>query len=155
MDANGSAAKLDMTAKLSLLWTFAMFNYLYADVLGLFDPKVLQDVMDGTVSVVRVDLSQGFLLASAVLMETAIAMVLLSRVLPYRANRWANVAVGVLHTLGVLGSMFVGSSPTAYYVFFGTIEIVCTSVIVATAWRWRLPVTAPLDDRHVAEPVHA
>jgi hypothetical protein len=33
-------------------------------------------------------------LLGAILLETAIAMVLLSRVLQYRANRWANIIVG-------------------------------------------------------------
>jgi hypothetical protein len=37
-----------------------------------------------------------------------------------------------------LSSMFVGS-PSFYYMFFGTIEIVCTSVIVWNAWKWVNP----------------
>ena len=37
----------------------------------------------------------------------------------------------------MIASMFVGSGPTLYYLFFGTIEIVCTSYIVMIAWNWR------------------
>jgi hypothetical protein len=123
----------DMKVRLQTLWIFVMFNYLYADVLGLHDPAVLKEILTGQVG--GLELNQGFLLGAAILMETAIAMVLLSRILKYGANRWANMVVGVIHTAAVLSSMFVGT-PSLYYMFFGTIEIVCTSLIVWYAWKW-------------------
>ncbi|MGH8623586.1 MAG: DUF6326 family protein, partial [Burkholderiales bacterium] len=83
-------------------------------------------------------ITPGFLLGSAILIETAIAMVLLSRVLEYRANRWANIVIGVLHTAAVALSVFLGGTmPALYYLFFATIEIVCTSLIVWYAWTWK------------------
>jgi hypothetical protein len=124
----------DMKVRFQTLWIFVMFNYLYADVLGLHDPVVLKEILTGQVG--GLELNQGFLLGAALLMETAIAMVLLSRILKYGANRWANMVVGVIHTAAVLSSMFVGT-PSLYYMFFGTIEIVCTSLIVWFAWKWR------------------
>jgi hypothetical protein len=133
---NKTAEMKDMNVRLQTLWIFVMFNYLYADVLGLHDSAVLKEIMTGQVG--SLDINQGFLLGAAILMETAIAMVLLSRILKYGANRWANMIVGVIHTLAVLSSMFVGS-PSFYYMFFGTIEIVCTSVIVWYAWKWVNP----------------
>jgi hypothetical protein len=123
----------DMKVRLQTLWIFVMFNYLYADVLGLHDPAVLKEIITGQVGALQI--SQGFLLGAAILMETAIAMVLLSRILKYGANRWANMIVGVIHTAAVLSSMFVGT-PSLYYIFFGTIEIACTSLIVWYAWQW-------------------
>jgi len=122
----------DMKVRLQTLWIFVMFNYLYADVLGLHDPAVLKELITGQVGSLQI--SQGFLLGAAILMETAIAMVLLSRILKYGANRWANMIVGVIHTTAVLSSMFVGT-PSLYYMFFGTIEIVCTSLIIWYAWK--------------------
>jgi hypothetical protein len=127
----------DMRVRLSTLWIFAMLNYLYADVMSLMDPEALKQVMTGYVGTLHI--TQGFLLGAAVLMETAIAMVLLSRVLKYGANRWANIIVGAIHTAAVLLSMFVGTPPALYYIFFGTIEIVCTSLIVWYAWTWANP----------------
>jgi hypothetical protein len=82
-------------------------------------------------------------LGSAILIETAIAMVLLSRILEYRANRWANIVIGVIHTAAVILSVFIGgTTPALYYLFFAAIEIACTSLIVWYAWRWN-PATAP------------
>ncbi len=126
----------DMKVRLQTLWIFVMFNYLYADVLGLHDSVVLKEIITGQVGSLQI--SQGFLLSAAILMETAIAMVLLSRILKYGANRWANIIVGIIHTAAVLSSMFVGT-PSLYYMFFGIIEIVCTSLIVWYAWKWINP----------------
>jgi len=113
----------DVKVKLQALWIFATFNYIYADVLTLFDKTV------------ATNLSQGSLLGAAILVETAIVMVLLSRILPYRANRWANIIVGVINTLAVLISLTV-ATPALYYLFFAVIEIATTSFIVWYAWNW-------------------
>jgi len=138
MKINQKIAEMEhMKVKLSTLWIFAMFNYLYADVMGLMKSENLQAFLTGMVGSMQI--TEGFLLGAAILMETAIAMVLLSRLLQYRANRWANIIVGALHTVSVLASMFVGTGPGLYYMFFGTIEITCTAFIVWSAWRWHKP----------------
>jgi hypothetical protein len=145
MDANDKATRMkDMKVRLSTLWLFAMLNYLYADVMTLMDPEGLRAVMSGYAG--SMEITQGFLLGAAILMETAIAMVLLSRVLPYGANRWANVVVGALHTAAVFASMFVGTAPALYYLFFGTIEIVTTLLIVWFALRWPNPAGVSSDN---------
>jgi hypothetical protein len=127
---------VDMKEKLSLLWIFAMFNYIYADYLSFIEPGMLEQIMAGSVD--GLQFTQGFLLGAAVLMETAIAMVVLSRVLEYRANRLANIITGVIHTLSVFLSMFVGA-PALFYIFFGTIEMATTLLIVWLAWKWTNP----------------
>ena len=132
--------EIDMKVKLSTLWVFVMFNYIYADILTLMDPTVLNEIITGTVG--GLEMTQGFLLGAAILMETAIVMVVLSRVLKYRANRWANIIVGVIHTAAVFLSLFVGT-PAMYYTFFATIEIACTLLIVWYAWKWINPEVSP------------
>jgi hypothetical protein len=112
---------------LSTLWIFATLNYLYADVFTLFFDPTAKEVIAMPVGVVFV---------FAVLMETAIAMVLLSRILKYRVNRWANIIVGVLHTAAVFWLLFVETLPALYYAFFATIEIACTLFIIWYAWSW-------------------
>ena len=128
----------DRRVILSTLWVFAMFNYLYADVFSLFFNPVLQkagwnEFQAGYAGGIRI--TQGFVLGVAVLMETAIAMVLLSRVLKYAANRWANIISGVLHTASVAWSLS-SDTPTLAYAFFATIEMACTLFIVWYAWKW-------------------
>jgi hypothetical protein len=122
----------DVKVRLSTLWVFMLLNYLYCDVLGLFDPGLPKN------------LTQEALLAASFLMEVPIAMVLLSRMLKYRPNRWANVIAGAFMALVQVSTLFVGTAPTAYYVFFSVIEIACLLFIVWTSWRWAepAPVTA-------------
>ena len=131
--------RMDRKVLLSTLWIFAMFNYIYADVYTLFFNPVLQKEMwqkflEGSAG--SIPLTQGFVLITAVLMETAIAMVILSRVLKYRANRWVNIASGAFHTLFVLWSL-IGDPVTPFYLFFAVIEMACTLLIVWLAIRWK------------------
>ncbi|MGK3959373.1 DUF6326 family protein [Sorangium sp. So ce118] len=123
----------DMKRLLSALWVFAMFNYLYADVVGLMDSTLLAQFLRGQVGSFRI--TGEFLFGAAVLMEIPIAMTLLSRVLPHRANRWANIVAGIIKTAAVAGTLWIGD-PTGYYLFFALIEIACTTLIVVLAWRW-------------------
>ncbi len=130
----------DRKVVLSLLWIFAMFNYLYADVLTIFDPELMKQMVNG---ITPVPMTPVTLFAAAVLMETAMAMVILSRFLNYKANRWANIIVGFIHTAAVFSSMFAGK-PAMYYLFFGIIEIACTIFIMWYAWTWPRPEVRPL-----------
>jgi hypothetical protein len=120
----------DVKVRLSTLWVFMLFNYLYCDVLTGFDPTVPRD------------LNRDALLAASFLMEIPIAMVLLSRMLRYRPNRWSNIIAGAFMAVVQVSTLFVGSGPTAYYVFFSAVEIACLLFIVWTAWRWAEPVAA-------------
>lgn len=119
---------------LSSLWIFAMFNYLYADVMGLMDSRFLSQYLTGTVEGMQIN--ERFLLMAAILMEIPIAMVLLSRILPEKSNRWANIIAGSIKSIVVSMTLFIGS-PTPYYIFFSVIEIACTSYIVWYAWYWK------------------
>jgi hypothetical protein len=121
----------DTKERLSLLWIFALLNYLYADVLALWavahPPHLPPWVLAG----------------SAVLMEIPIAMIVACRLLPFRANRLANIIAGAILTLVNGFLTYVpplagwGRPPALpEYLFFATIETVFTSVIIWQAWTW-------------------
>ena len=127
----------DIRERLSLLWLFALLNYLYADVIALF-------AIVGSPNLSEAPHLPGWaLMGSEVLMEIPIAMILACRLLPFRANRLANIIAGSLLTLvnGFLTFVppLVGwGRPPAFpeYLFFATIETVCTVVIIRRAWAW-------------------
>ena len=123
----------DLRSKLSTLWIFATLNYLYCDVVTLMDPTLLRGFMNGHVG--GIEVTQGFLLAAAALVEIPIAMVLLSRVLRQPANRWTNIGAGVTMTAVQLLSVFAGK-PAPYYLFFSVSEVGTTAAIVWLAWKW-------------------
>ena len=125
----------DMKVALPLLWIFMLLNYLYCDVLSLTDPANLKEVLAGHAAGGSVQITPEFLLASAVLMEIPMAMILLSRVLGHRASRWANVAAAAFMVLVQVGSLGVGT-PTSYYLFFSAIEVGTLVLIAVLALRW-------------------
>jgi hypothetical protein len=113
----------DIKVRLSALWVFVLFNYLWCDVLGLFAPATPDRLsMDG-------------LLAASVLMEIPVAMALLSRLWKHPANRFANVAAALFMALVQVSTLFVGTATTSY-VFFSTIEIAGLLLVAWTALRW-------------------
>jgi hypothetical protein len=120
--------KRDMKTILSALWLFAMLTYTYGDVVTLMDP-----VKHGSMQ-----MTEAFLLGGSIYMMIPITMVLLSRLLKYRANRWASIIAGVIMTVTLTLTLFV-AVPTMYYAFFTVIEIACTALIVGLAWKWRNP----------------
>jgi heme A synthase len=139
---NQTTEMKDRKVMLSLLWIFVMFNFTYADILTLYFNNVLQKeawklFQSGYVGSVHI--TQGFVLLGAVLLETAIAMVLLSRVLKYRANRWANIIVAVIQIVANVQSLTGPLYWNLYYAFFTAIEIACLLFIVWYAWTWRQP----------------
>jgi hypothetical protein len=121
--------------RLSLFWLFALLNYLYADVTALWDIIGRPNF--------HVHLPPAALMGSAVLMEIPIAMIVACRLLPFRANRLANIIAGIAVTVVNGFLTYVpplagwGSTPALpEYLFFATIETVCTLLIVRQAWTW-------------------
>lgn len=122
---------LDTKSKLSILWIFYMFNTAYIDITTLYYSVFINHTP-------KVHYTQVFLLGGGVLVEVSIAMVLLCRVLKYRANRLANIIAGVFLSAVQLISLFVGT-PTLAYLFFSIILIATSVVIAWCAWKWLDP----------------
>jgi hypothetical protein len=93
-------------------------------------------------------------------MEIPIAMILASRLLPFRANRVTNIIAGSIMTLvnGFLTFVLPLTNGNfrdpAYpaYVFFATIETVCTSIIIWQAWTWSAVEATVRPERIVRQP---
>jgi hypothetical protein len=131
MDTNQKITTLDRKAKLSTLWIFFLLNVIFRDLHELFRPGFLEEMMTGIVNGVPV--TEQTLLLGGILMEIPIAMVLLSRVLEYRANRLANIVAA-----GVLSIAFIfGNGPKDLDdIWFLAIEVVTLLLIIWYAWKW-------------------
>src|SRR3990172_13351841 len=91
MDTNQKLNTMDTKTTLSTLWIFVLLNVIFRDIHELFRPELLEEMMAGVVNGVHI--TDELLLLGGIGMEILIAMVILSRVLPYRVNRWANIIV--------------------------------------------------------------
>jgi hypothetical protein len=123
-----TAASHGAKERLSLLWIFYMFNAAYIDITTLYYSVFINHKP-------AVHYTQAFLLGAGVLIEISIAMILLSRVLKYRANRRANIIAAIFLTVVQFVTLFV-KTPTLAYGFFSIIMIATTAVIAWCAWKW-------------------
>lgn len=131
--------KINKPVLLSTLWIFVLLNYLYCDVMALMNPEILNQLLTGIVD--GMEMNENFLLGAAVLMEIPIAMILLSRVLKYKANRLLNIISATIMTLVQTVTLFMGT-PAKYYLFCSVIEIGTTAFIFWYALKWKdIPVT--------------
>jgi hypothetical protein len=123
--------KIDVRVLLSTLWIVVMINMLKADVLSLYIPGTLDELIQfaGDTPITQL------MLFGAIMMEISIVMIVLSRVLKYRINRWANIIIGIITILFVVG----GGSSYPHYIFIATIEVVALLLIIWLAWQWPNP----------------
>ena len=124
----------DKKVILSTLWIFVTVNYIFCDVVTLMNPQDLKNILSGTVGTIQ--MNESFLLGAAIMMEIPFLMILLSRVLNYKLNRWTNIIAAFIMTAIQISSFFVGTESTLHYRFFSIIEIGGTIFIVWYAWTW-------------------
>jgi hypothetical protein len=120
-------------AKLAAAWTSVMFLYAYVDIIGFYKPGTIDDILAGVVFVF--DITQVWAITVLTLMAVPILMVVLSAVLPARANRITNLVVA---SLQIPYAMFnvLGGSWTYYYGLGVALEVIVLAVILRLAWTW-------------------
>ena len=134
MNSNKDTIDMNRKTLLSTIWIFVLFNMVYADILGMLRPGYLE-LLDR----LSKELSSGTVLLFAIMMEVVIVMVLLSRVLNYKANRWANfiaVPISILWVIVPALLPSLGEATPLSYIFFATVEVVAMSLIFWIAWKW-------------------
>ncbi|MGB3655263.1 MAG: DUF6326 family protein [Rivularia sp. (in: cyanobacteria)] len=133
MISNHKIIGMDIKALLSTLWIFVLFNMIFRDLHEFGRPGFLEEIMTGIVNGVQI--TEGLMLLGGIMAEIPISMVLLSRVLKYKINRWANIIAGAITIVIVIQN----GAADLDDMFFATIEIVSLSFIVWCAWKWRKP----------------
>jgi hypothetical protein len=126
-----TAKKMETKVLLSTLWIVVMINMLKADILSLYIPGAAEEVAKtaGETPITQL------MLGGAIVMEISIVMIILSRVLKYRVNRWVNIITSIITIAFVLG----GGASYPHYIFIATVEVICLLLIIWNAWRWAEP----------------
>lgn len=128
-------SKVNVKARLALLWVALMFLYLYNDIFSMFQPGHVAELVEGQLE--GIEFTQSLLFGAAVLMAFPSFMVLLSLTLKARLNRWLNIIVAILHILVLLGTQFVGESEVwLYWRFYELLEALFLVLIIRSAWQW-------------------
>jgi hypothetical protein len=123
--------KVPVKLKISALWASVMFCYIYADYFGLYVPGMLKRMLEGKMGPLG-PTTQGVLLGTSFMMAIPSVMIFLSVALKPKLNRWMNIILGMVYTMIILITMW----DWAFYIFWGIIEVVLTSMIVWYAWKW-------------------
>ena len=130
MNANTNK-KLDTKVLLSTLWIVVMINMLKADILSLYVPGSMEELVKTSASA-GTPIPQ-LMLGGAIMMEISIAMIILSRVLKYGFNSWVNIIVSLITIAFVVG----GGASYPHYIFIAIVEVICLLLIIGMAWKWR------------------
>lgn len=123
---------MTLTSKISTLWVVVILNMIFADILSLYFPGMVEQVASGSVEGIAI--TPLFLLVAAVFIEIGIAMIFLTRALAPRASRVANLGAVLVTILFVVG----GGSLTPHYIFLASVEVIALLAIGYLAWTWRV-----------------
>ena len=118
---------------LSSLWAFVALNIAFADILSLFTPGVIPEVITGVVE--GVALTETLMLVAAVFIQIPVAMIVAMQLLPPRRWRGVTTAAVIVTAAFVIG----GGSLKPHYVFFASCEIAALLAIALLVWRAPLP----------------
>jgi hypothetical protein len=125
--------RMPVQAKLAAAWTSCMFLYIYVDYFHLYKPGVIDKLRAGVVY--EFQISQTLLTVFLASVAVPILMIVLSVILPARANRVINLVVASVY---VPYSAFnaVGESWTFFYGLSIGLEVLLLALIVRYAWTW-------------------
>jgi uncharacterized membrane protein len=121
---------IDVRIILSATWVCLMLTYLLGDVLRIYSGDFKAGEMGGK----PFTMTQGMWLGISVLMLIPILMVVLSLMLPYSINRWANIIVAVFFF--IFNLIGLPTYPSAYDKFLIVVGLLFNLLTVWTAWNW-------------------
>jgi hypothetical protein len=120
--------KISVPERLSALWIVIMLNMVFADIFSITVALADKDTwqLPGDAKTIMA--------IAAIVTNIPILMIYLSRVLPYKANRMANIMAAVLTVIYVIG----GGDTAPHYIVIATIESFFLLVIIVYAVRWKM-----------------
>lgn len=117
--------KIESQALLSTLWIFVLFNMIFRDLHQFANEGFIEELMSQKIK-------EELVLVFGFILEIPIAMVLLSRVLNDKANKWANTVASIITLLGLLSTL---PSADMDDVFFTIVESAALLAIILIAWK--------------------
>jgi hypothetical protein len=123
----------DTRKLLSLLWIFLTVNYIFCDVFTLHYAPSLQQLLNGGSESIKI--TQEFLLYFSLIMEIPMIMILLSRYLVFKPNKYTNIVAALI--TGSVQAFTLSMGGTLHYKFFSLIEISIAIFILYIVIRWK------------------
>lgn len=127
------AQQAPLPLRLAAAWAAFMCLYIYVDVLGLYKPGAVADILRGRVW--EFDITQTFAVSALACSAVPTMMILLSATLPARANRLANLLIATLLIPWMAFNLAGGEWPFYYGLGFA-LELLILTFILRSAWVW-------------------
>jgi len=128
--------KINVKIKLSALWAARMLSALQADVVVFLQPGMLEEMIAGTT---ELQITIELISVMAIIFMVPIFMSFLSLTLQDKANRWANLSIGIFFAgfdlIFLILVLFVWQT-FAYEKILYVVYLVFTSLVVWHAWKW-------------------
>ena len=122
--------KIKPQTLLSTLWVFILLNMIFRDLHQFGKAGFLEEMMTGVVNGVKI--TEELMLFGGLLAEIPIVMVLLTRILNDKANKWANIVASIITALVLLSAL---PSADMDDIFFTVIEMAAFISIIWIAWK--------------------
>jgi hypothetical protein len=124
--------RIDPRLTIAAAWTSLLMVFAYVDIFSLYRDDVRASLEAGELG--GFEVGTGFLLLTTAYILPAALMIVVTLLLPSRANRWANVTLAALYTVTIVGAA-VGEQ--AYYLLGSVVEVALLALIARLAWRVR------------------
>jgi len=128
----------DWKIKLAVFWLFIAITMSANTILYLIVPGVIDEIMTG--EIVGMQASPELILGMATAYYwVPLVMAVLSLTLKDRANRWANLILGVFYAVFVLFELIMNVTTVAYpYAILMDISVIAVAALIAVqAWKWK------------------
>jgi hypothetical protein len=111
-----------------------MLSSLQGDSTRFHDPVALNELVSGTS---EIPVTNTMLLILSIILSIPIFMSFLSLTLNAKANRRANLSIGIFFVLfELIFLIFVYSQAPAYEMFWGVAYLIFAAMVVWYAWKW-------------------
>ena len=124
--------------KLALLWLSYFCAMIVLPTLDLYRPGIIEEIIAGGPGGEPMTAEQ--ILFFAIIMLIPPVMAVVSITLKDKANRWANIIVGIvvagLSLANPVEFLIEPSAEAAYHILIAIVNVVITVLIVWYAWKW-------------------
>ncbi len=131
MTTNTNNNLLEMKIKLSALWIVVLFNMVFRDLHEFLRTGYLEEMLAMTSNGAQI--SEGLLLAAAIVLEIPIIMIFLTQILKVKANRWVNMIAAVFMIVAIISNNL---TPDLDDMFFFGAACAALIFIIRYAWKW-------------------
>lgn len=130
-EAKFEPSSVNVRIKISALWTSMLFVFAYVDLFSLYRSDFRADLEAGEVG--GFALNQSFLVGTTVYVVVPSLMVFCALVLRPRVDRIANIVLGIVYAVTVIGGAI---GEWNYYILGSATEVALLAGIVYYAWTW-------------------